>query len=241
LTYQKGAVIVHTLRHEIQDSELFFDVLSTFQTEFTDSTATGDDFKEVAENVTGMDFEQFFDQWYYGEGYPIYDLVWYSSGGEFHLTSTQTTSSSTPLFDMLMDYKLIFTDESDTIVTFHQTENLNLFSINTGKTVDSIQVDPNHWTMEKVNSIIIDDIEETEKPIYFTIGPNPVTEHLNIYFLNPSNEIKEITITDISGKNVLQTGTTDRQLQLNTSEFNNGVYIVSVSDGDGVFVRRFVK
>ena len=105
----------------------------------------------------------------------------------------------------------------------------------------SIQIDPDHWTMEKVNSIIIDDIEETEKPIYFTIGPNPVSEHLNIYFLNPSNEIKEITITDISGKNVLQTGTTDRKLKLNTSEFNNGVYIVSVSDGDGVFVRRFVK
>ncbi len=241
LSYNKGAAIIHTLRHEIQDDELFFDVLAVFQTEFTDSTATGDDFKEVAYNITGMDFEQFFDQWYYGEGYPIYDFIWHSSASEFHLTSTQTTSSSTPFFNMLMDYKLLFKDGSDTIVTFHQTENINQFTIYTGKTVTAIQVDPDHWTMEKVNSIIIDDIEETEKPIYFTIGPNPVTNHLNIYFLNPSNEIKEITVTDISGKTVLLTKTTDKQLHLNTSEISSGVYIVSVSDGNDVLVRRFVK
>ena len=215
--------------------------MAIFQTEFTDSTATGDDFKEVAESVTGMDFEQFFEQWYYGEGYPIYDFVWHSSASEFYLTSTQTTSSSTPLFDMLMDYKLSFKDGSDTIVTFHQTENVNQFTIYTGKTVTSIQIDPDHWTMEKVNSIIIDDIEETKKATYFTIGPNPVTDHLNIYFLNPSNKIKEITVTDISGKTVLLIKTSDKQLYLNTSKINNGVYIVSVSDGDNVLVRRFVK
>ena len=241
LSYNKGAAIIHTLRHEIQDDDLFFDVMATFLTEFTDSTATGDDFKEVAENVSGMDFEQFFEQWYYGEGYPIYDFIWHSSASEFYLTSIQTTSSSTPLFDMLMDYKLLFKDGSDTIVTFCQTENINQFTIYTGKTVTSIQIDPDHWTMEKVNSIIIDDIEETEKPIYFTIGPNPVTNLLHIYFLNPSNKIKEITIKDISGKTVFLTKTTDKQLRLNTSELNSGVYIVSVSDGTDVLVRRFVK
>ena len=241
LSYDKGAAIIHTLRHEIQDDELFFDVMAAFQTEYTDSTATGNDFKEVAENVTGMDFEQFFDQWYYGEGYPIYDFIWHSSASEFYLTSTQTTSSSTPLFDMLMDYKLLFKDGSDTIVTFRQTENINQFTIYTGKTVTSIQIDPDHWTMEKVNSIIIDDIEETEKPIYFTIGPNPVTNLLHIYFLNPSNKTKEISITDISGKTVLLTKTTDNQLHLTTSEINSGVYIISVFDGDDVLVRRFIK
>ena len=140
-----------------------------------------------------------------------------------------------------MDYKLLFKDGSDTIVTFRQTDNSNFFSIYTGKTVTAIQVDPDHWTMEKVNSVIIDDIKETGNPIYFTIGPNPVTNHLNIYFLNPSNEIKEITIADISGKTVFLTKTTDKHLRLNTSELNSGVYMVSVSDGTDVLVRRFVK
>ena len=215
--------------------------METFQTQFTDSTATGDDFKEVAESVTGMDFDPFFDQWYYGEGYPIYDFEWYATdNGYFHLTSTQSTSSITPLFEMLMDFKLVFMDGSDTIISLYQTDNLNEFEVYLGKKVAAVQVDPNNWTMEKTNSLVVG-MKETDKQVYFTIGPNPVNDYLNVYFLNPSNEMKEVSVSDISGKIILQTNTNNQQLRLNTSSLNNGVYIVSVTDGKDVLVKRFVK
>ena len=239
LSYDKGAAIIHTLRHEIQDDDLFFDVMGTFQTEYGLSTATGEDFKNTAEEVTGLDFDQFFDQWYYGEGYPIYDLVWYSAGGEFHLSSTQTTSSSTPFFDMLLDIKLFFTDFTDTIITVHQTDNLNEFTVYTGKEVAVVQVDPNNWTMEQSNITV--GVEETEKPVYFTLGPNPVTDYVTVYFLNPSNRIKEIVVTDISGKTILKTSSADKQVRLTTSDFDKGVYLVTVYDGTDILVKRFVK
>jgi aminopeptidase N len=241
LSYDKGAAIIHTLRHEIQNDNLFFEVMETFQTQFTDSTATGDDFKEVAESVTGMDFDPFFDQWYYGEGYPIYDFEWYATdNGYFHLTSTQSTSSITPLFEMLMDFKLVFMDGSDTIISLYQTDNLNEFEVYLGKKVAAVQVDPNNWTMEKTNSLVVG-MKETDKQVYFTIGPNPVNDYLNVYFLNPSNEMKEVSVSDISGKIILQTNTNNQQLRLNTSSLNNGVYIVSVTDGKDVLVKRFIK
>lgn len=240
LSYRKGAAIIHTLRHEIQNDDLFFDVMKTFQTQFADSTATGEDFKEVAENLTGMDFDQFFDQWYYGEGYPLYDYEWYSSGGEFHLTSTQSTSSSTPFFEMLMDYRLFFEDGSDTVVHLMQTQNINHFVVNSGKNVITFFVDPYEWTMEKVNSISVN-IEETEKPTYFTIGPNPVTDHVNIYLLNSSNETLEVKITDVSGKTLLSKHTNQDRLTINTSTLTNGVYMVVVSDGLDRMVKKFIK
>lgn len=241
LSYDKGAAIIHILRHEIQDDSLFFAVMKTFQTQFSDSTATGDDFKEVAEAVTGMDFDPFFDQWYYGEGYPIYDFEWYSTdNGYFHLTSTQSTSSTTPLFQMLMDFKLIFMDGTDTIISLYQSDNLNNFDVFTGKTVASVQVDPNQWTMEHTSSLVVG-VKETDKQVFFTIGPNPVKDYLNVYFLNPSNEMKVVTLVDISGKIMLQTNTNNQQLRLDTSLLNNGVYIVSVTDGKDVLVKRFVK
>ncbi len=241
LSYDKGAAIIHILRHEIQNDSLFFAVMETYQTLFADSTATGDDFKEVAENVTGMDFDPFFNQWYYGEGYPIYDFEWYSTdNGYFHLTSTQTTSAATPLFEMLMDFKLIFTDATDTIISFYQTANLNEFNVYTGKKVATVQVDPNQWTMEHVSSLVVGR-KETDKPVYFTIGPNPVNDFLNIYFLNPSNDLREITITDISGKTIQQTTTYDSKYRFNTTSLKNGVYLVSVADGTDVLVKKFVK
>ena len=214
LSYRKGAAIIHTLRHEIQDDSLFFAVMGTFQTEFTDSTATGDDFRQVAEDVTGMDFEQFFDQWYYGEGYPIYNYEYYMVNGTFHLTSTQTTSSpSTPLFVMLMDYKLKFADGTDTTVRFMQTDNLNTFEVFTGKEVTGVTVDPEAWTMEKVDNISVT-LEETELPVYFSMGPNPVNDLLNIFFLNPSNTKRELTVLDISGKTIYQDFSFEDQLRI---------------------------
>jgi len=240
LSYDKGAAIIHTLRHEIQDDSIFFLVLQTYQSDFADSTATGDDFKNVAEDVTGMDFEDFFNQWYYGEGYPIYDLEWYNLSGTFYLTATQSTSSSTPLFKMLMDYKLNFDDGTDTIVRFEQTDNVNNFSVYTGKNVTGITVDPDHWTMEKVNSITVG-IEESKSPVFFTVGPNPVKNRLNIYFPNEPSKTRNIIVMDLSGKNLVSFYSAGNKVGVNFDYFSKGVYIIQITDGENTFTRKIIK
>ncbi|MCF6169724.1 MAG: T9SS type A sorting domain-containing protein [Bacteroidales bacterium] len=241
LSYNKGAAIIHTLRHEIQDDDLFFQVMETFQTDFTDSTATGEDFKNTAEAVTGMDLDYFFDQWYYGEGYPVYDLSYYMIGGNFHLVSTQTTSaSSTPFFQMLMDYQLKFSDGTDTIVRFEQTDNLNHFSVYTGKEVVDVNVDPDNWTMEDVESLTVV-IDELSSPVYFSIGPNPAVNTLNVFFPSAQSAMREIRLLDLTGKELLFTRSAAKQLRLDVSELPKGVYLVRVANGKQSRVRRFVK
>ena len=241
LSYNKGAAIIHTLRHEIQDDDLFFDVMGTFQTDFTDSTATGEDFKNTAEEVSGMDFDDFFDQWYYGEGYPKYNLSYYMIGDNFHLVSTQTTSSSsTPLFKMLMDYQLHFNDGTDTIVQFEQTENLNHFTVFTGKEVVSVTVDPNDWTMEDVVSLTVV-VDELVSPTFFSIGPNPAVNTLNVYFDERKATQREIRIIDISGKELLFSKNEGKQVRFDVSQLPKGVYFVKVSDGNNTLVKRFIK
>ena len=45
---------------------------------------------------------------------PIYSFSYFMDGGTFHLNSTQATSMAvTPLFEMLLDIKLIFEDDTD--------------------------------------------------------------------------------------------------------------------------------
>lgn len=240
LSYDKGAVILHMLRHEIQNDSVFFQVLKTFQADFTDSTATGEDFKSVAEDVTGMDFEDFFDQWYYGEGYPIYDIEWYNLSGSFFMTATQTTSSSTPLFKMLMDYKLTFDDGTDTTVQFNQTDNVNNFSAYFGKKVIQVIVDPEHWTMEKVDNIMVG-VEESESPVFFTVGPNPVKNNLNIYFANLPVNTRTIDVTDLSGRNLASFSSSDNKTTIDFSLFSKGIYMIRVTDGDNTFIRKIIK
>ena len=243
LSYNKGAAILHTLRHEIQDDELFFNVMSTFQTDFTDSTATGEDFKNTAEDVTGMDFDQFFDQWYYGQGYPRFSFEWYwdDANQSIHITSTQTTTSTTPLFDMLLDIRLLFLSGSDTTITIHQTANVNEFIIPLEEEVwDFYEVDPDNWTMEYVDGISVI-VEETESPAYFTVGPNPASDYINIYFLNPTAGNRSITINDISGRKIYETQIDNTSERINISSIPKGVYTILSSDGNQQVVKRFIK
>ena len=240
LSYDKGAVIIHMLRHEIQNDDLFFEIMRTFQTDFTGSTATGEDFKNTAEQVTGMDFGYFFDQWYYGEGYPMYDLDWYSTNTRFFLTSTQSTSSSTPFFKMIMEYKLLFLDGTDTIIKLEQTANVNTYEIETGKEVGLVLVDPEKWTMEKVNSIIMN-VNEMDSPAYFTLGPIPVTDYVTIYFPNKSNHSREVNLTDLQGKLIRSFETELDKIQMNTMDLSKGIYFIQVTDGQNLMKRKLVK
>jgi aminopeptidase N len=229
LSYDKGASIIHTLRHEIQNDDLFFDVLSTFQTDFTGLTATGEDFKNTAEVVTGMDFEKFFDQWYYGKGYPEFSLEWYwdNNLNELHITSTQTTSSmSVSLFDMLLDVQVTLMNGSDTTITIHQTENVNHFAIPLDTEVFNIfKIDPDNWTMEEQGSISVI-IDETSSPAYFTIGPNPANDFVNVFFLNETSGNRTITINDISGRQILKTNIANNQEKIYIANFPKGVYTI---------------
>lgn len=242
LSYDKGAAIIHMLRHEIQDDELFFEVLKSFQTDFSGGTATGNDFKETAEEITGMDFTQFFDQWYYGQGYPQYNFkYWTDEQNTFYLSSTQTTSSvHTTLFDMLIDFKLTFADGTDTVVQFRQTDNLNVFSMEFNQKVTNVEVDPEQWTMEEVVSISsIGEIEVSN--VYFTIGPVPVENKLNVYFLNTDSIPRIITIYNLAGQQVYSAETNEIHFELDTSGFINGAYFISVSNGNDVITEKFVK
>lgn len=242
LSYNKGAAIIHTLRHEINDDDVFFDVMGTFQTEFTGKTATGENFKTVAEEVSGMDFEAFFDQWYYGEGFPIYELKYYMTDDfVFHLTATQSPSFyNTPLFTNYVDYQLHLEDGTDTIVRLKQTDNLTFFEVQLDQDVTGITVDPNNWTMEKVSSISVN-IENPELPVFFSMGPNPVENNLNIYFLNPTQKQRQIHISDISGKLIYSESSFLDRISIDLSHFTKGVYFVAVSDDENTLVRKIIK
>lgn len=240
LSYDKGAAIIHLLRHEINNDSVFFDVMHTFQETFTDSTATGLDYKAVAEQVSGLDLEDFFNQWYFGEGYPKYDISWYMFENTMNMTVTQSVSSSTPLFKMTMDYKLNFEDGTDTVVRLYQNANIQNFAVELPKQVVSMSVDPNNWTFERVNTITVI-IEETNNPNYFAFGPNPANDLINIYLLNPDGRERKAQICDLSGRILTEQSFTEANHQVDVSWLKAGAYLINISDEKQHLSKRFIK
>jgi len=156
LSYSKGAAIIHTLRFEMQDDNLFFQVLKNYQQQFKDSVATTNDLKLVAEATSGKNLTNYFNQWCYGEGYPTFNISFFKEGsGILVLRLNQTTSmpAVTPVFKGLYELK-ITSAEGDTTVKINLSSNNEEFRYNYTKTPDSVIVDPNNWVLNKTGTVI---------------------------------------------------------------------------------------
>ncbi len=156
LSYNKGGSVLHNLRFEMQSDSLFFKTLQTYQTRYKDTFATTANFKQIAEQISGKNLTDFFNQWIYGEGFPTYSITYSKQGDDtLVLNVNQSTSvpSITPFFKGLMEYK-ITSSTGDTIIKVMQTASNETFRIRYTKTPSGIQVDPNNWVTNQVGSII---------------------------------------------------------------------------------------
>jgi aminopeptidase N len=68
-SYQKGAWVLHMLRHDLGD-EVFIKGLRLFYERFYNSNAFTKDFVKVMEDVSGKDLKKFFQQWLNTPGQP---------------------------------------------------------------------------------------------------------------------------------------------------------------------------
>ncbi len=242
LSYNKGAAIIHMIRFELQDDDLFFQVLQNFQEEYVDDVATGLDFMNVLNETSGMDFTQFFDQWYFGEGYPTYNISWSQDDAYLYLEIEQTVSAAsvTPVFEMLMEYKFHFYSGGDTTVQLYQTDNVNSFMLPITEDIGLIQIDPDNWVLNKTGSISTNVIDSAN-PAFFTFGPNPANDYLHMEFKNSIGTENTIDIYSLSGALVKTVKTDDIHLNLNIEDIQSGNYLINVSNGDNEFSRKFVK
>jgi hypothetical protein len=151
LTYRKGAALVHMIRFEMDNDSLFFRTLYEYQQMYKDSVATGIDFRNVCQDVSGNDFTDFFDQWYFGEGFPIFDLTWSQQVDTIFLEVHQSTSTAiTPLFKTPMEYKISWTGGDTTIRVFQET-NDTIYKFIVSNEITDIEIDPNNWILNQEN------------------------------------------------------------------------------------------
>jgi aminopeptidase N len=68
--YDRGAVVLHTLRHVLDDDAAWWTSLRTFQERFRYKCASSADFRAVVEECSGRDLAQFFEEWVKGSGTP---------------------------------------------------------------------------------------------------------------------------------------------------------------------------
>lgn len=240
LSYDKGSAIIHNLRFEIQNDNLFYQTLRSFQQQFNDSVATANDFKNVAEATCSRSFADFFSQWYYGEGYPTFNIDYSKQGDSIVLLLNQTVSmpTVTPFFKGLYEIT-IKTLQGDTIVKVNQTFNNQVFKFRSNRTPNGIVFDPNNWVLNKIGSITtgINDPVNVSNEVKLYPNPSPGTIHLQY----PSNWFENLQIFDITGRLLREEkigpGTT---LKTVNSLLLPGTYIIKLNGKGRVAAKKLV-
>jgi len=205
LTYNKGGAIIHSLRFVLNNDSLFFNLARDFQRANQFGVAGVPDFIAYYNTHSGQNLNQFFSQWYYGEGYPTFNVKWNQQGSTFLLRSAQTTSmpSSVPLFITPIEYKLVRSGAADTTIRVMHGQATENYTVNVAGTVTNIVVDPKNWILNKTIGPVKDPtlvgVEEmTADDLMLFVGPNPTSDVLYINTYTQENFTAELY--DISGK-----------------------------------------
>ena len=124
LTYDKGAYVLHMLRWVVGDSN-FFKACSSYLNLPHTSYGFGRtrDLQNELELASGKDLNEFFADWYYGEGYPSYTINWTQEADSVTFwVSQQTSHLSVPFFEMPIPIQVSYLGGSQTFVMQHTSQ-----------------------------------------------------------------------------------------------------------------------
>ena len=238
LSYRKGASIIHMIRHELGNDELFFETMRQFLEEYSDSVATAEDFKRTVELLSGRSFETFFQQWFYGAGHPVLDFSWEQRNDSIVIRVNQTTSTpeKTPFFNLLIDIKIEHLG-GDTLVQFRQEEPSETFALPFNKRAFRITPDPDNWLLREISGIyrIIPDSSSN-----FHLFPNPAQNTVYIENYDIGHPFK-VKIYNLNG--VLLKEIEEKQVFaiIDLNDLSSGIYSVVVTTDEHKQFFQLVK
>lgn len=242
LTYNKGSAVIHTLRYLLGDS-LFFQGLKHYLNSFAFSNARVSDFKTSMENSTNQHLDHYFNQWIYGEGYPVYTSEYFSDSKNLYLKiNHHGSASSTPLFVTPLEI-LCHRISGDTVIKVDITQNSHSFVIPLSGKVTHIEVDPNNWLLHKTDTVFENldllllntpDVDSEDVWLF----PNPAQDEITLYNLVPSETTAEIF--DASG-NVIQTVYFSKKITIPVNSLSKGMYFIRLVKSERIQVKQFMK
>ncbi len=157
LSYNKGAYLLHMLRWKLGDT-LFFQSLRNYLNDpvLAYSYAKTPDLKNHLESTGGQNLTGFFNQWYYKQGYPTYQVNWHRNGTNVIVQINQTQShASVSFFEMPVPIKFS-TSGFDTTLVFNHTFSGQVFTRTINFPASSAAFDPDLWLLSGNNTVTYD-------------------------------------------------------------------------------------
>jgi len=238
LSYNKGAYLLHMLRWKVGDA-VFFSALRNYYNDpaVKFGFATQQQWVNHLQNVSGIDFTEFFKDWYYGEGYPIYTATFENLPGfRVRIQLSQTTSHvSVPFFEMPVPLRVYSPGRKDSAdLRLEHSVNDQLFERFVPFPVAELRIDPDIWLVRKIAKV--DDLSLPDTEI--VVVPNPSDGQW--YIGTDIDEIPEkVELFDLSGR--LLTEQKPERNVFYAPGLSSGVYLVILTTNKRMYKTKLVK
>ena len=151
-TYEKPASVLHMLRLLV-GNDTFFDILQTYFQTYKNGNVITEDFIEVAENISGLDLQQFFQQWIFEAGIPQIDYMYFISNDpntpQIITYAKSSCVNANTDFYISAPVHLNYETTYDSVLVQAGPEIIETVSNINSINYESIQFDPNSWILNR--------------------------------------------------------------------------------------------
>ena len=241
LSYYKAALLLHMLRWEIGD-DAFFTALRNYVADpvLAYRFATLQDLIYHLQSASGIDLTGFFDDWYYGEGYPRYGInVTQLDDGKIKITIHQQQShTSVDFYEIPVPVAVYGAADSIMYRCEPQFSGQEFIFENPGFEMISASFDPELWLLASLDYLSLSADEPVAEII--NIYPNPATKAVQIFV--PDYKIKKISITDLTGKKVFDQNynVMNEMIAVDVSAWKPGVFFLIIETDQHVVHGKIV-
>lgn len=231
LSYNKGSYLLVMLKWMVGDDN-FYQAIRNYSNQYAYNYATGMDFKSSFEASTGKDFTEFFNDWYFGEGYPIYNIKWKQNPDQsisFKVSQTRSTTSAPAFFEMLLPIKVTGTSGQTAELVLNNTTNDQFFTLPLSFEASSVSFNYENQILTKNPTITNDTTFLTTsdyKEIPLKMYPNPTQSEIRFSGVTKKQNFE---IYSLDGKLMLK-GVYEPGTSINISKFKTGDYIIKINN-----------
>jgi aminopeptidase N len=233
LTYHKASYLLHMIRWTIGDED-FFQAIRNYLNDrsLSFNFAKTPNLISHFEQEAATSLSEFMNDWFYGEGYPIFNIKWQQNN---HINLTINIEEHSVLedqhfFKLFVPLRLI--GENDTLnLKLNLQENHQEFNFCLNFKVDSIVFDPDFYLISKNASVINESIPNFDILLY----PNPCKNKLTI---ESPHKIIDVQVIDNKGC-ILNLSYQNNSLDL--SLLPSGIYYIRIQTNNNLFLKKIIK
>ena len=240
LSYSKGAWILHMLRWTLGDEAFFRGMKSYFNDpDVANGFANTSQFVKHMEAAGDTSLTEFFNDWFYGEGFPVYGANFKpASSGLLSIELSQNPSHpSVDFFEMAVPVRVYSKNRADSAdFRLFNSKNSEDFLVEVDFPVAELVIDPEYWLVSRTSQVVNSTEVSNNKTV--TIYPNPFTNQL--YISLPDNEkVIAIKLFSTSGSEIPVEYKEDEIV--NVSHLPKGTYVIQVITINKLFEEKIVK